>query len=174
MLPERADDEGVTMGVLVRYRWWALAGVALLVGVVVGAVVWWPGTEPVVEPRARDYREFDVCVLTPGAGLADPHAAAVWAGAQEVSLAQRVPVLYLPVAGEQTPQRAAEYLASLVAQDCEVIVAVGAAPVAAVAANEANYAGATIVAVGDEIDDSGIDRIAPSTVDVLSALVPTA
>jgi hypothetical protein len=139
---------------------------------VVSVILWWP--EPVAEPRAREYREFDVCILTPDRGLADPQVAAVWAGAQEVSLAQRVPVLYVPVVGEQTPARAGEFLASLVAQKCEVIVAVGAAPVAAVVTNEANYAGATIVAVGDEIDDSSNERITSSTVDVLSGLVPPA
>lgn len=161
------------MGVLVRYRWWVLAGVVVLVLSVVAAVVWWPRPEP-EDPRARIYREFDICLLTPAQGLADPQVAAAWAGAQEVSVAQSVPVLYLQVAGEQTPERAAEFLATLVAQECEVIVAVGSAPVAAVAANEANYAGVTIVAVGDEIDDSSNERITSSTVDVLTALVPPA
>src|SRR5690606_21811689 len=126
------------------------------------------------EPRARIYREFDICVLMPGDGLADPEAAAVWAGVQEVSLAQRVRALYLPAVGEQTPERAAQFLATRVMQECEIIVAVGDGPVAAVATNEAKYADTTIVAVGDEIEDSSHERTTSSVVEVLTELVPPA
>jgi hypothetical protein len=55
----------------------------------------------------------------------------------------------LTVAGEQTAQRAGEVQASLVARECDVLVAVGEAPVAA---DEARYPDATIVAVDEEID----------------------
>jgi hypothetical protein len=110
--------------------------------------------------------------LTPVAGLADAQVAAVWAGAQEVSASRRVRLIYLPVLGEQTPERAGEVLASLIQQDCEIIVAVGQAPVAAAHADTANHPGVTIVAVGDQIDDSSADQIERSTVDVLMALVP--
>jgi hypothetical protein len=74
-------------------------------------------------------------------------------------------VLYLPVAGEQTPARAREFLGSLAQQSCEVIVAVGEAPVAA--AHGAKFPGATIVAVGDGIDGSTNVDITRSTVEVL-------
>lgn len=147
--------------------------VVAAVGVVVaGVVALWPDPEPA--PRARQYRDYDVCLLTGERGLADAQAAAVWAGAQRVSEQRKVRVMYLAVTGEQTPQRAGEVLASLVARDCEVIVAVGAAPVAAVAADEGRYPDATIVAVGDEIDASSVERITSSTVDVLLELVPEA
>jgi ABC-type sugar transport system substrate-binding protein len=160
---------------MARYRWYVLAGAGVLATALLAAAVWWwLRPESGQEPRARVYREFDICVLMPGDGLADPEAAAVWAGVQEVSLAQRVRALYLPVAGEQTPERAAQFLATLVTQECEIIVAVGGAPVAAVATNEAKHAGTTIVAVGDEIENSSHERITSSTVDVLTELVPPA
>jgi hypothetical protein len=159
------------VSVLTRYRWFIVAGVVVLVGAAVAIIVWWPSPES-APPRARQYKDFDICLLTPQRGLADPDVAAVWAGAQEVSLQRSVRVLYLAVAGEQTPTRAAEYLASLVAQGCEVIVAVGPAPVAAVAVHEADYPQSTIVAVGVEIDDSSDARRKSSTMDVLTSLVP--
>ena len=67
---------------LSKYRWFVVGGVVLLVVIVVAVLVWWPSSEP--EPRAREYRDFDVCLLTPARGLADPQVAAVWAGAQDV------------------------------------------------------------------------------------------
>ena len=112
------------MGWVARHRWWLLGAVLIVVGAVLAAIVWWP--EPVEEPRARVYREFDICILTPDRGLADPQAAAVWAGAQEVSLAQSVPVLYVPVMGEQSPQRAAEFLALELRRHAEIVRASGA------------------------------------------------
>lgn len=153
-----------------RYRWLVGAVLALAVGVLVAVIVWWPEREP--EPRARVYRDYDVCVLMSGRGLADPQAAAVWSGAQQVSQVRDVRVLYVSVAGEQSPQRAGEFLASLVQQECEVIVAVGEGPVAAAAANKAKFPAATIVAVGDEIEDTSNEDITSSTVEVLLRLVP--
>ena len=156
-----------------RPRWVWPVGVVAAAGVVVAAVVaLWPDPEPA--PRAREYRDYDVCLLTGERGLADTQAAAVWAGAQRVSEQRKVRVMYLAVTGEQTPQRAAEVLASLVARDCEIIVAVGSAPVAAVAAEKGRYPDATIVAVGNDIDASSDERITQSTVDVLLRLVPEA
>jgi hypothetical protein len=136
----------------------------------VAVIVLWPEPEPEPAPRAREYRDYDVCVLTSDQGLADPSAAAVWAGAQEVSAQRRVRVLYVPVAGEQTPERAKEFLGSLVQQSCEVIVVVGDAPVAA--AHGAKFPDTTIVAVGDQIDASTNPGITRSTVEVLLNLVP--
>jgi hypothetical protein len=96
----------------------------------------------------------------------------VWAGAQRVSSERRVRALYEPVVGEQTPQRAEQFLASLVAQNCGVIVAVGDAPVAAAVADRAKYPGTHIVVVGLEIDRSSADATTASTITVLSGLVP--
>ncbi len=153
-----------------RYRWHVLAGLLLIVGAIVTTILLWPDKE---EPqRARVYRDYDVCVLTGSRGLADAQASAVWKGAQQVSLLRKVRLLYVPVAGDQTPERAAEFLGSLVQQECEVIVAVGEAPVAAAAANKSKFPHTAIVAVGDDIDESSNDRVTSSTVELLLRLVP--
>lgn len=155
-----------------RYRWWLVTAVVVTVGAAVAVVVWWPRSPAVEEPRARQFQDFDVCLLTPAQGLADPQVAAVWAGAQEVSLTRSVRVRYRQVSGEQTAERAGQFLASLVQQGCEVIVAVGPAPAAAAGAYEAGHASVMIVAVGDGIDGSSPETIEASTVDVLLGLVP--
>lgn len=46
----------------------------------------WP--DDPAEPRAREYRDVTVCLLTGAAGVTDPAAAPVWAGMQESSLTE--------------------------------------------------------------------------------------
>jgi len=162
---------GVGAGWIRRHRWPLLAGVVALVAAIVAVVVL-TGPEPEPQPRARAYRDYDVCVLTGDRGLADPSAAAVWAGVQQVSALRDVRVLYVPVAGEQTAARATELLGSLVQQQCDIIVAVGDAPVAAVAVNKTRYPNTTILAVGHEIDASSDAKATASTVEALLNLVP--
>jgi hypothetical protein len=156
-----------------RYRWWVLAGAAVvLAGVALAVWLSWPEPDPGPEPLTRPHRDFDVCMLMPGPGLSDPQVAAAWSGVVEVARARNVRAQHLAVAGEQSPERSGQFLASLVQQECEVIVAVGSGPVAAVAADRAKYPGSTIVAVGDEIEDMPNERVTASTVEVLSGLVP--
>src|SRR5438105_1628254 len=91
----------------------------------IAGVVWlaWPkgGGEPA--PRERTYREFTACLLTDDHGLQGPAAKSVWAGMQQASVANRVKVQYLAVAGAQTAANATPYFNSL-AQGCQVVVAV--------------------------------------------------
>jgi basic membrane lipoprotein Med (substrate-binding protein (PBP1-ABC) superfamily) len=122
----------------------------VVVLVLVGLGVWvlWPSAGPAPQPRARQYLAFTACLLTDGRGIAGQRAAPAWAGMQDASLATRVKVQFLPAAGAATAADASAYLASLVQRHCDLIVAVGEAPVAAVAADAAKYPDARFIAVG--------------------------
>lgn len=63
-------------------RWWILIGaLAVVLGGVVGWLVWPAHPEP--PPRARPYLEYTACLLTDGQGLAGPLSASVWGGMQD-------------------------------------------------------------------------------------------
>ena len=154
-----------------RYRWALVAGaLSVVVGVGLAVVLWPSDSEP--EPRARVFRDYDVCVLMSSAGLSDPQAAAVWGGVQDAASQRAVRASYQRVLGEQTVARADEFLGSLVQQDCEVIVAVGQAPVAAAVAAPDRFPSVAIVSVGHEIEDSSADATRSSALDVVLRLVP--
>jgi basic membrane lipoprotein Med (substrate-binding protein (PBP1-ABC) superfamily) len=106
------------------------------------------GTPPAGTGRARQYLAFDACLLTDAHGLAGTQAAQAWAGMQAASLATHAKVEYLPVAGAQTTGTARPYLASLVQRRCNVVIAVGAAPVAAVAADARQFKSVRFAVVG--------------------------
>lgn len=111
-----------------RRYWWATAVAALALGI--GAlVVWWPSSaSPKATVRARTYSRGQACMLTGPAGLADPHAAAAWAGLRDASTKSAAQVRYLSVAGPDTPGSAGPFLASLAVSGCQVILAVGPGP----------------------------------------------
>ena len=67
---------------------------------------------------------------------------------RDASLATRAQVEYLPVLSGSTEAAALPYLASLVQRHCRVVVAVGPAQVAAVAARSATYPAVRFVVVG--------------------------
>jgi hypothetical protein len=126
---------------------WALAGAS---AVVVGALLaWalWPAPEP-EPPRAREYLTYTACLLTGDKGLTDPAAAPVWAGMQQASLATHAKVQYLAVAGQQTPENGATYLASLAQGGCNLIFAAGRAPLGAVRQGAPQFPTVMFVAVG--------------------------
>lgn len=139
-----------------RLMWWCWGGVAAL-GAVLAVVAWvaWPVAEPEV-PRAREYRDYDMCLLTGQKGIAEGPAAAAWAGMQTVSLETNVRVGYMPVSGEQTPARAQQFLATQVQQRCAIIVAVGEAQVAAVAAVKDQYPLVKFVPLGEQVDSAAL------------------
>jgi basic membrane lipoprotein Med (substrate-binding protein (PBP1-ABC) superfamily) len=136
--------------------------VLVVLAVVAGLGVWvlWP-TAPA--PRARQYLTSTACLLTDEQGLADQRAVPVWAGMQDASLASRVKVQFLPATGAVTAADMSPYLASLVQRHCDLIVAVGGLPVAAVTADAARYPNARFVAVG-----GGASRANVTTVGDLS------
>ena len=123
-----------------------MAAVVAVVAVGVGWLVW-PGDER-PEPRARVYTDASACLLTPAAGVGDKAAAPVWAGMQEASLATRGKVSYLEVNGAQTADNAVTYLGTLSVGGCDLILAAGAGPVAALDARASAYPKLRFVAVG--------------------------
>jgi DNA-binding LacI/PurR family transcriptional regulator len=144
-------------------------------------VAWlaWPDSGP--DPRAREYRDSSACLLTGSAGVNDPAAAPVWTGMQAASLRTRGKVQYLEVDGPQTAAQAQTYLGTLLTSRCDVILAAGTAPVAAVAEIASRHPGVRFVIVGagveagnvsvvDETDAAGISRTVEALVaDVLAA-----
>ncbi|MCS0637855.1 BMP family ABC transporter substrate-binding protein [Streptomyces sp. LP05-1] len=116
---------------------WALGAVAVLVlGVVAAVLIAGRGGESgPPDPRARQYKEFDACLLTDEKGIAEgAPGAPVWAGMQRASLETRARVTYVPVVGEQSVKNAGPFLNGLLQRDCELVLAAGRAPVAAVTA----------------------------------------
>jgi basic membrane lipoprotein Med (substrate-binding protein (PBP1-ABC) superfamily) len=142
-----------------RRGWIIAAGIAATV-VIVGAVLaglLLPGSTPVPgASRARAYTAFDACLLTDSRGLAGPQAAQAWAGMEAASLSTHAKVEYLPVAGAQTTGSALPYLASLVQRHCNVVVAVGTAPVSAVTASARRFSTVRFAVVGGHVTASNV------------------
>ncbi|MCH0539095.1 BMP family ABC transporter substrate-binding protein [Streptomyces sp. MUM 203J] len=84
------------------------------------------------DPRARQYKDFNACLLTDDQGITSgTTAATVWEGMQEASGDTRVRVTYVPVAGEQTAENALPFVNGLLQRKCSVVLAVGEAQVKA-------------------------------------------
>jgi basic membrane lipoprotein Med (substrate-binding protein (PBP1-ABC) superfamily) len=149
-----------------RRRWWA-AGAAGLVAAAVLTWLWWPSPPA---PRARQYLAFTGCLLTDARGVSGG-AAPVWAGLGDASLKTRAKVQYLPVFGEQTTANAVPYLSSLIQRHCDVIFAVGDAPVAAAVAAAPGYPKIRFVVVAST-PVAGSAAAAPSNVTRLDAAMP--
>ncbi|MCH0570983.1 BMP family ABC transporter substrate-binding protein [Streptomyces sp. MUM 136J] len=82
------------------------------------------------DPRARQYRDFDACLLTDDKGItAGAPAAPVWAGMQEASSDTRIRVTYVPVMGDQSEAAVRPVFNGLVQRRCEVILAAGSTEV---------------------------------------------
>ncbi|GAT85212.1 hypothetical protein STXM2123_5913 [Streptomyces sp. F-3] len=82
---------------------------------------------PPPDPRARQYKEFDACLLTDEKGIAQGTlAASVWQGMQKASLETRARVSYVPVMGPQSVANVRPFFNSLIQRQCDVVVAVGA------------------------------------------------
>ncbi len=144
---------------------WSWLGIAALAAVL--AVVAWfayPGPAPQEPPRAREYRDYDVCMLTGQDGLTGQEAKQVWEGLQQVSLQTKVRVSYLAVAGEQSEERAAQFVATQIQQRCGIIVAVGPHQVAAATAAAARYPDVRFVAVNGTASGPNLLNVSPANV----------
>jgi len=144
----------------------AIAGCA----VVAGLLTWAFSGSNGPAPRARQYLAFTACLLTDSSGLAGAQAAQAWAGMQSASLATHAKVEYLPVSGGSTEANAQPYLASLVERQCGVVVAVGAAQVAAVAADAGRFASVRFAVVGGHATGGNVTAVDGSAGQVRSAV----
>ncbi|MFE0778378.1 BMP family ABC transporter substrate-binding protein [Streptomyces sp. NPDC058861] len=110
---------------------WALASVLVVALGLLGLWLFTGGEESGGPPdaRARQYRDFDACLLTGEQGVvAGGPAAPVWEGMQAASEDQgrHIRVTFVPVMGEQTEANARPFLNGLVQRSCEIVVASGA------------------------------------------------
>ncbi|MEU9144911.1 BMP family ABC transporter substrate-binding protein [Streptomyces sp. NPDC048349] len=128
---------------------WAAGSAAVLVLGLVG--VWLfvgGGQDGPPDPRARQYKEFDACLLTDEKGIVSGSAAApVWEGMQKASLETRARVTYVPVVGEPSAANARPFFNSLMQRKCDVVLAVGAAQVEATEAGAKEHPKARFVVV---------------------------
>ncbi len=150
--PVRSAERGGTL------RWWrALDGswrvvivgsIALLVaaGVTVGLLGRTGGGG--AAPQVRQYLTFTACLLTGPGGVADGPAATAWAGMEQASLRTRAQVQYLPVMPGTTAGAAAPVLASLIVRHCGLVIAAGAAQVAAVEQDAPRYRSVRFAVLG--------------------------
>jgi basic membrane lipoprotein Med (substrate-binding protein (PBP1-ABC) superfamily) len=96
---------------------------------------------------------------------------------QEASAATRAKVQFLAVVGPQTEQNALPYLTSLALRHCDVVLAVGPAQVAAVAAGAPRFPTVRFVVIGDGAQGANVSQVASSQRDevrlaVKAAVVP--
>ncbi len=158
------------LGVLRRF-WWAAASAA---AAAVAVALWltWPSPGlPGGAAPTRQYLNFSACLLTDARGVAAGPAAAAWSGMQDASLATRARVSYLPVAGPATEADALPYLASLLQRHCGVVLAVGQAQAAAVAADAARFPRVRFITVGGSAGAPPVIKIAaPSAAYVRAAV----
>jgi hypothetical protein len=145
-----------------RRFWLCAAAVVVAIG-----VTWW--LWPAEKPRARQYRDATACLLTGTNGVNGAQAKPVWAAMRRASDTSLVKVQYLEVDGPQTVQNAASYLASLAQSRCDVIVAVGDAPVGVLRRDASRFPGIRFVAVGPGAKDAGESIDAPSNVEFLAS-----
>lgn len=141
--PKKAEEPGpvasgaarlLTSAGSFRGRWaWIAGSVGVLV---LGLVAAWlfageeKHTPP--DPRARQYKDFNACLLTDDKGITSgTTAATVWDGMQEASSDTQVRVTYVPVTGEQTTENALPFVNGLLQRKCSVVLAVGEAQVKA-------------------------------------------
>lgn len=115
---------------------------------VVAALAWalWPSPQP--GPRARVYKDIDVCLLTDARGITADPARQAWQGLQAYSTATAVRVSYIPALGPATAKNAGQYLAGLVQRHCRVIVTAGEAQAAAVDSAAEPSPGTGFVVIG--------------------------
>ncbi|MDQ0795938.1 BMP family ABC transporter substrate-binding protein [Streptomyces sp. B1I3] len=109
---------------------WAAGGVLALVCALLAGWLFSGGdTASPPDARARQYRDFDACLLTGDKGIgAGTPAAPVWRGMQQASDDTRVRVTHLPVMGAQSAANALPHLNSLLQRGCEIVLAAGPAP----------------------------------------------
>ncbi|MEI7034663.1 BMP family ABC transporter substrate-binding protein [Streptomyces pratensis] len=138
-----------------RGRWATGGALVALAAVAVTAILLLGEESGPPDPRARQYRDVDSCLLTGEQGVAvGTPGAQVWAGMRKASLETRTRVNYLPVMGEQSAKNALPHLNSLLQRQCDVVLAVGDSQVEAVRAEAGGHRALRFVVVaGSEAAD---------------------
>jgi basic membrane lipoprotein Med (substrate-binding protein (PBP1-ABC) superfamily) len=85
-------------------------------------------------------------------------------------MATRAKVEYLPAMGPQTTAAALPFLASLVQRECNVIIAVGRAPLAAVSQDAARYQAVRFVAVGGQLSTRNVTVVSTTGAPIRTAV----
>jgi hypothetical protein len=156
-------------GRLWRYRWLLLGVAVVCAGVVVFLA--WPSGRRLPPPRARVYTQFDACLLTDSNGVSGPAAAPVWAGMQAASLQTSGKVSFLAVYGADTAANAVPYVNTLVQRRCDLVIAVGAAEVAAVRNRAQAFPGEHFVVVDPGPSGGNVTAVPSSPDNVVSSTV---
>ncbi|MFD7320816.1 BMP family ABC transporter substrate-binding protein [Streptomyces sp. NPDC059875] len=120
---------------------WTVASAAV---VVLGLLAVWlfvgGGQDGPPDPRARQYKDFDACLLTDEKGIVTgAPAAPVWEGMQQVSGETRIRVTFVPVMGEQSAKNVQPFFNGLMQRQCDVVLASGAPQVKAVEEGAGKY-----------------------------------
>ncbi|WHM37544.1 BMP family ABC transporter substrate-binding protein [Streptomyces sp. BPTC-684] len=112
------------------------------------------------DARARQYRNVDACLLTGPQGVTESTPGApVWAGMRDASSATHARVNFVPVTGEQTQANATPFVNGLLQRSCDVVVAVGKAPVAAAAAAAKGHPKVRFVLVDGQADGGNVTAV---------------
>jgi basic membrane lipoprotein Med (substrate-binding protein (PBP1-ABC) superfamily) len=129
----RAWVEGRLMVGWVGRRWRLVVCGVIVVAVVVGLVVWLvPGGRSVPSLRRRASIAFSVCVLTDSHGTSAGLGASVWRGVLKAQATTNLRAQGLRVGGSGGVPTAVVGVDTLAMRGCRLVVAVGAAQVAAV------------------------------------------
>ncbi|WP_236240478.1 BMP family ABC transporter substrate-binding protein [Streptomyces sp. CC228A] len=109
-----------------RWAWVAGSTGVLVLGLLAAWLLAGDGKPTPPDPRARQYKDFNACLLTDDKGVTSgTTAATVWEGMQEASGDTRVRVTYVPVTGPQTVDNALPFMNGLLQRKCAVVLAVG-------------------------------------------------
>jgi hypothetical protein len=135
-------------------RWSAAVGTVATIA----AATWLILLQDDDEVRERRYRAETACLLTGEQGITGPAARPIWEGMQRASLKTNAQVTYLAVTGPQTLQNASTYLAGLLQQRCELVIAADEGPVKAVRHSAKDYPQQRF-AITAESTDSNVTRI---------------
>ncbi len=163
-----ARGGGSRVGVV---SWWrgvgradrlVLGASALFLALVVAGSLVWVGVSggAARASRARRYLTFTACLVTGSQGVASGEAAVVWAGMEQASVATRVQVEFLPVKVGSSAAAAVPYVDGLLQRRCGVVIATGAAQVAALDAAAAGGPSAVLAVVGGPVGvGRGVTRL---------------
>jgi hypothetical protein len=143
---DRRTSKGPDLGLMVAALGTTALGIVLFAAVLVARPDYLRSPKVVVDTRSQS--PFVSCLLTDQAGVGRAPASQVWAGMQDAAAETGTRANFLPVIGKAGTGNAAGYLNTLLAQRCNVVAAVGAAPSAAMAAAAAKHPTTRFLVVG--------------------------